>query len=75
MSRTNGKLSGEVGALAGLADAIKGASSGRRGCWPTVPAGRDAPGQRGCWPDPGDLPAGDPTPAEAIRKILRARLP
>lgn len=85
MAWTRGKAAADLSSLLGLAVARDpaGGNPGGRGCWPGE-ADRsdsrpgDAKDRRGCWPGASDLrsadlPLGDLRPADAIRKITRAR--
>ncbi len=72
MAWTGGKAA-DLRALLSVATGRKPATG--RGCWPGEDDRPDArPGgvkERRCWPDASDLPRGDISPADAIRKIAR----
>ena len=68
MAKSNEKLAADLFSLLGPSGSQP---ARRRGCWPAKPDDGKSPHR--CWPDAADLPHGDPTPAEAISKILRSR--
>jgi hypothetical protein len=70
MKRTNSALIAELAALLDTARPSDGGGAGR-GCWPDPTSTQR---RRGCWPAPADLPRGEPSPSETIRRIVRGRL-